>query len=77
VKKRKEIGLDFEVDFLTNSIRNTVSGDSFQTEVLRLTKADVKQINKKKGWNFSWKTEIDDNTKEVYKLTIINNPNII
>ncbi len=77
MKKRKEIGLDFEVDFLTNSIRNTVSGDSFQTEVLRLTKADVKQINKKKGWNFSWKTEIDDNTKEVYKLTIINNPNII
>lgn len=26
------------VDALTNSIRNTISGDSFRTEVLRLTK---------------------------------------
>lgn len=77
MKKQKEIGLDFEVDFLTNSIRNTVSGDSFQTEVSRLTKADLKQVTKKNGWNFNWKTELDDNTKEVYKLTIINNPNII
>lgn len=77
MKIRKEIGLDFEVDFLTNSIRNTVSGDSFQTEVLRLTKADLKHITKKNGWNFNWKKELDDNTKEVYKLTVVNNPNIV
>ncbi len=77
MKKRKETELDFEVDFLTNSIRNTVSGDSFQTEVLRLTKADLKQITKKNGWNFNWKKELDDNTREVYKLTIVNNPNIV
>lgn len=44
MKKRKEIELDFEIDFLTNSIKNTVSGDSFRTEVLRLTKADLKQV---------------------------------
>jgi hypothetical protein len=77
VQKRKETELDFEVDFLTNSIRNTVSGDSFQTEVLRLTKADLKQLAKRNGWNFNWKGELDDNTKEVYKLTIVNNPNIV
>ncbi len=77
MKKRKKIELDFEVDFLTNSILNTVSGDSFRTEVLRLSKADLKQVIKKNGWNFNWKKELDDNSKEVYKLTIVDNPNII
>jgi hypothetical protein len=77
VNKRRKIALDFEVDFLANSIRNTVSGDSFRTEVLRLTKADLKQITRKNGWNFNWRTELNDNSKEVYKLTITNNPNII
>ena len=69
--------LDFIVDKLTNSIQNTISGDSFATEVLRLTKADLKQVTKKNGWNFNWKIELEDNTKEVFKLTIPNNPNII
>ncbi len=77
MKKRAKIALDFEVDKLTNSIQNTISGDSFPTEVSRLTKADLKQITKKNGWAFNWKTELDDNTREVYKLTISNNPNII
>jgi hypothetical protein len=77
VKKRAKIPLDFEVDKLTNSIQNTISGDSFPTEVSRLTKADLKQVTKKGGWAFNWKTELDDNTREVYKLTISNNPNIV
>ncbi len=77
MRKNKKIALDFEIDKLTNSIKNTVSGDSFLTEVSRLTKTDLKQITKKNGWSFNWKTELDDNTREVYKLTINNNPNII
>ena len=77
MKKNKLIGLDFIVDKLTNSIQNTISGDSFATEILRLTNADLKQINKKTGWNFNWKLELADNTREVFKLTITNNPNII
>ena len=77
MKKSKKIALDFEIDRLTNSIQNTVSGDSFPTEVSRLTKPDLKQITKKNGWTFNWKSELDDNTREVYKLTISNNPNII
>jgi predicted dithiol-disulfide oxidoreductase (DUF899 family) len=77
VKKRKPIALDFQVDRLTNSIRNTISGDSFPTDVSRVTKADLRQITKKNGWSFNWKSELEDNTKEVYKLTITNNPNII
>jgi hypothetical protein len=77
VKKAKINFLDFEIDRLTNSIQNTISGDSFPTEVSRLTKIDLKQVTKKNGWSFNWKTELDDNAKEVYKLTITNNPNII
>lgn len=74
---RKNIEQDFIIDRLTNSILNTVSGDSFQTEVIRLSKTDLKHIAKIKGWNFNWKSEFDDIKKEVYKLTILNNSNII
>jgi hypothetical protein len=77
VKKSRKTALDFEIDKLTNSIQNTFSGDSFPTDVSRLVKTDLKQVTKKNGWAFNWKTELDDNTKEVYKLTISNNPNII
>ena len=77
MNKRAKIALDFVVDKLTNSIQNTISGDSFPTEVARLTKTDLKQISKKNAWAFNWKIELSDNTREVYKLTISNNPNII
>jgi hypothetical protein len=69
--------LDFLVDKLTNSIQNTISGDSFNTEVLRLTKADLTLVTKKIGWNFDWRSELSNNVKEVFKLTITNNPKII
>lgn len=77
MKINKPAHLDFIVDKLTNSIQNTISGDSFATEVLRLTKSDLKQITKKNGWNFDWKAELADNTKEVFKLTLPNNQSII
>jgi hypothetical protein len=77
VKKRRQTALDFEIDRLTNSIQNTISGDNFPTEVSLLTKTDLKQVTKKNGWSFNWKIELDDNAKEIYKLTITNNPNII
>ena len=73
----KKIEQGFIIDRLTNSILNTVSGDSFQTEVIRLSKSDLKHITKNKGWNFNWKHEFDEIKKEVYKLTIVNNPSII
>jgi hypothetical protein len=77
VKKRNPIELDFIIDDLTKSIRNTISGDSFQTDISNLTGTDLKQVSKKKGWRFNWEIELNDYAKEVYKLTIINNPEII
>lgn len=74
---KKNIEQNFIIDCLTNSILNTISGDSFQTEVIRLNKHDLKLITKQKGWNFNWKAEYDNIEKEVYKLCIVNNNNIL
>lgn len=68
---------DFVVDRLTNSIVNTISGDSFPTEVSLFTKNDLKQITKKNGWFFDWKKELRFVDREIYKLTIVNNQNIV
>ena len=75
--KRKATALDFEVDKLTNSIENVVSGDSFPTAITLLTKADLKIVTKKVGWQFDWKYELNQPEREVYKLTIPNNHSII
>lgn len=77
MKGRKEYGLDFIVDQLTNSIQNVVTGDIFATEVSVLMAKDLSGVTKRNGWLFNWKAEIRDPVKEVYKLNIVNNPNII
>ena len=77
VKKRREPGLDFIIDQLTNSIQNIVTGDSFATEVSVLVRADLKTISKTLGWLFDWKTEFKNAIREVYKLNIVHNPSII
>ncbi|MBS1760483.1 MAG: hypothetical protein JST23_10205 [Bacteroidetes bacterium] len=74
MKKRKEIGLEFEVDKLTNSIENAVSGEVFDTLIEQIK--ETKQI-KKIEWVFNWQTETKDSKKSVFKLTTINNPDII
>lgn len=69
--------IDIEIDKLTNSIENVITGDSFPTDVLPLTKNDLKKITKKQGWNFDWKSEFLKPDRDVYKLTITNNTDII
>ena len=74
--KSKNIGLNFIIDKLTNSIENTLTGEVFDTEIVRLIGTDAKQI-RKKDWQFDWLQELKDKTKEIYKLTTVNNPTII
>ncbi len=76
MKKSRKRPLDFVIDKLTNSIENTSTGEVFDTEVVRMSAADLKQINKT-DWKFDWTKETKDKTKEVYKLTTVNNPTII
>ncbi|HET6252588.1 MAG TPA: hypothetical protein VFE32_00875 [Puia sp.] len=69
--------IGIEIDRLTNSIVNTISGDSFQTEVLPVTKEDLKSITKKTGWKFNWREEARFGDRQIYKLTIEGNRNIV
>jgi hypothetical protein len=61
--------IDIEIDKLTNSIENAITGDSFQT--------DVSLIVKKNRWLFNWQNEFKQPDRDVYKLTIAGNPDII
>ncbi|NOU17475.1 MAG: hypothetical protein HOO91_07950 [Bacteroidales bacterium] len=76
MKTGKNLPLDFEIDKLTNSIENTSTGEVFDTVVVRLTSKDLGFIHKSE-WQFDWSKELKDKTKEVYKLTTVNNPTII
>ncbi len=55
----------FIIDRLTDSILNTISGDSFQTDISTLKKSNLGHLTQKNGWKFNWKTEFNDMTKEV------------
>lgn len=77
MKKQKDTGLDFEVDKLTNSIENVVTGDSFATDISIVTLVDLKEITKKNKWQFDWKFEYKQPERDIYKLTIVNNQQII
>ena len=55
MEQMQNIEQDFIIDKLTNSIENTISGDSFRTEISVLTKTDLKKILKKNGWKFNWR----------------------
>lgn len=75
--KNKAYLIEIEIDKLTNSIENVITLDSFTTEVLLVTKDDIKIITKKNGWNFDWKNEFLKPDRSVYKLTITNNGELI
>ena len=77
MKGKKVISNTFIIDKLTNSIENVVSGDSFATEISILSFSDFKNVTKKVGWQFNWKLESTYAERDVYKLTIVGNPNII
>ena len=72
MKNKKLHGIDFVIDRLTNSIENIITGDSFQTMVSLFTMEDAKHCTKKNGWNFDWKFELKQPTRDVFKLTIAN-----
>jgi len=69
--------LDFEIDKITESIENTETGESFETQVMPITKADLKEITKKNGWLFDWRFELSQWERQVYKLITEKEPNVI
>jgi hypothetical protein len=77
MQKSNSYILGFEIDKLTDSVLNRISGDSFRTEISLVTKSDLKTVIKSRGWSFDWKYEFNQADREVYKLTIIDNPDIV
>jgi hypothetical protein len=77
VAKQTKYHIGIEIDKLTNSIVNTISGDSFPTDVHPISKSDLKNVSKKNGWVFDWAAEAKLKDRHVFKLTIRNNPDII
>ena len=77
MQKSNSYILGFEIDKLTDSVLNRISGDSFRTEISLVTKSDLKTVIKSRGWSFDWKYEFSQTDREVYKLTIIDNPDIV
>jgi hypothetical protein len=77
VKKSSKRLLDFRIDKLTKSIENVSTGESFATNISLLLLSDLKQITKKNGWLFNWKTELNIAEMEVYKITIEGHPSAI
>ena len=70
-----ESELDFEIDKLTKSIENSLTGEVFDTEITRIFPKDMKEIKKADG-GFDWRREFRDPANEIYKLTTTNNPTI-
>lgn len=70
----KNTELDFEVDKLTNSIENAISGEVFTSLIIQIK--ETKKI-KKTDWVFDWHSEVKNNSKSVYGLTTQSNQNIL
>lgn len=71
--KRREL-ISIEIDKLTNSIENRITGDSFDTQTTEIIKSDLKLFNS--GWGFDWKAEYKSDNSD-YKLTIEQNYTVI
>ena len=68
--------LVFEVDKLTNSIENILTGEVLETEVVRLKPDDAHRL-KEGDWAFDWSLELQEPRREVFKLTTRENPSVI
>lgn len=75
MSKSRSIQLDFVIDKLTNSIENRLTGEVFQTFLVPFTGNEKNY--KKKLWHFDWKAELKKPSKEIYKLIIPQDPDII
>lgn len=60
----------FYIDKITACIEEVKTGKTFQTEVLPVEKSDLKNIVRRNGWNFSWRSFLQFPERKLYKLVI-------
>lgn len=64
---------NIEIDKLTNSIENVITGEVFETEFSKVTNKEIKKAD----WLFDWNKELKDKNNEVFKMTTVENKQII
>ena len=57
---------DIEIDKLTRSIENAITGDKFKTQVSEVNATELKKL-KKSEWLLDWKAEAKKLDRKVYK----------
>lgn len=68
--------LSIEIDKLSNSIELIASGEVFDTQVVRITKAERRAILKK-SWRFDWQAELELKERMVFGLVTIADPRVL
>jgi hypothetical protein len=69
IQRRNRRRLDFEVDKLTNSIENVLTGEIFETEIVQLRNENIPNLREEK-WAFDWVFELNQSNCQVFALTI-------
>ncbi len=69
--------IDIEIDKLTNSIEKVITGEGFQTDISLVGNKELQTVTKKSGWLFNWKAEFKQPDRDVYKLAILDSPELI
>jgi len=64
----------FYIDKITDCIEEVATKTSHDTEILSVSKEDLKDVTKKKGWSFPWKNFSKLPERSLYKLIITGDP---
>lgn len=75
-KNLRTAPFNVKIDKLTQSIENAKTGESFPTEVRRLTLLQARKLVKKK-WQFDWEVEAGDGDREVGQLNTVGNRSVV
>ncbi len=60
----------FIIDKITNTIEESATGKSFETNTIIVTAEEIKTVHKKDGWLFNWKKEFTEPGHKIYKLVL-------
>ena len=77
MKSFQPVLFDVEIDKLTNSIENVLTGEALATAVVPISAADLKTTTKKNGWRFDWRAEVRQPLRTVYKLVTVENTDVV
>lgn len=69
--------LDIEIDILSESVVEVLTGKIFKTHVSKASIEFLNKIHKKNGWKFNWKKEGKEQNRLIYKLILEKDKSIL